>query len=146
MKAFFERILALILALFSALGISLKTPETTPVVKPTGSDIYAVDGGKVTFAFASNPTTGYTWEAQQEGTSVKQTKDWYEAEPAARGNVATAGRGGTQYYIYKAAAPGKTTLTFAYQRPWETEGPIKSYVVEVTVGKDLSITDINIVS
>ena len=146
MKAFFEKMIALFLAVLSALGISLTTPETpeAPTVKPTGSDVYVIDGGTVTFAFASNPTTGYTWEVAQDGTSVKQTKDWYEAEPEARGKVATAGSGGTQYYTFEAVAAGKTTLTFNYLRPWETEGPIKSHVAVVTVDKDLKITDVTI--
>ena len=144
MKAIFEKLIALFLALFSALGIGLKTPGE-PVLKPTGNDIYAVDGSKVTFAFSSNPTTGYTWEAKQDGASVKQAKDWYEADPEASGKVAMAGRGGTQYYIYEAVSAGGTTLTFNYLRPWETEGPIKSYVVKVTVDQSLKITDVAIV-
>ena len=149
MKAFIAKMIALFLALFAALGINLKTPEepdVTPPVKPAESDIYVVDGGKVTFAFSSNPTTGYGWEATQDGTSVKQTKGWYESDKDPRSNVATAGRGGTQYYTYEAVSEGKTTLTFGYLRPWESEGPIKSYVVAVTVDRDLKISDIAILS
>ena len=36
--------------------------------------------------------------------------------------------------------PGTTTITFTYQRPWETDPPITTYVAVVVVADDLSVT------
>ena len=144
MKEFFEKLLAFVLAILSALGIGLKTPET-PAVTLSGTDTYSIDGDTVTFALASNPTTGYSWTAKQEGNLLEQTETRYEGEPAPKGEVAVAGRGGTEFFVYKAVAAGKATLTFSYERPWEQEDPIKTYVVQITVGNDLKITDVTVV-
>ncbi len=141
MKEFFQKMVAFFLAILAALGISLKTPET-PSITLSENDSYAVDDGTVTFAFASNPSTGYTWEVRQEGKSVKQSRAWYESGTDERGDIAIAGRSGTQFYTYQAVAAGKTTLTFDYARPWEKEPPIKSYEVCITVDKDLKISDV----
>ena len=51
-----------------------------------------------------------------------------------------AGQGGTQYYVYRAVKPGTTTITFTYQRPWETDPPITTYVAVVAVADDLSVS------
>lgn len=143
MKDFFQKMIAFFLALLSALGISLKAPSE-PALKLSDDDTYSVSGSTVTFALSSNPSTGYSWTVQQEGNSVKQTKTWYESDQDEHSNVAIAGRGGTEFFTFTAQSKGKSTVTFSYARPWESEPPIKSYVVTITVAEDLSIADVSV--
>ena len=144
MKDFFQKMIAFFLALLSALGISLKAPSE-PALKLSDDDTYSVSGSTVTFALSSNPSTGYSWTVQQEGNSVKQTKIWYESDQDEHSNVAIAGRGGTEFFTFTAQSKGKSTVTFIYERPWEKDGSIKSYVVSITVAEDLTISDVTVV-
>ncbi len=134
MKAFFAKITAFFLAVLAFFGLSPKTPAQpeTPV-----SDGYAIIENGVQFSFAANATTGYSWAQTQEGDSLALDKEYYtspKTEPP------MAGQGGTQFYNYRVVKPGTTTLTFTYQRPWEQEPPISTYVAVVVVADDLSVT------
>ena len=134
MKAFFAKITAFFLAVLAFFGLSPKPaqPET-----PVGNDGYAIIENGVQFSFAANATTGYSWAQTQEGDSLALDKEYYAAPKT---EPPMAGQGGTQFYNYRAVKPGTTTLTFTYQRPWEQEPPITTYVAVVVVGDDLSVT------
>ena len=144
MKEFFQKMIAFFLALLAALGIGLKSSDE-PAIILSEDDGYTVNDNTVSFAFASNPSTGYSWEVKKSGKSVKQTKEWYESGIDERGDLAIAGRSGTQFYTFTAVAAGKTTLTFTYERAWEKEvEALKTYVVCITVSDDLKISDVAI--
>ena len=134
MKAFFAKITAFFLAVLAFFGLSPKPaqPET-----PAETDGYAIVETGVQFYFAANVTTGYSWAQTQQGDSVILEKEYYAAPKT---EPPMAGQGGTQFYNYRAVKPGTTTLTFTYQRPWEQEPPITTYVAVVVVGDDLSVT------
>ncbi len=67
-------------------------------------------------ALQSNPTTGYTWELSIEPEGVITTKPKeFIATKSDR-----VGEGGTTTWLLMANRVGSTTLTFSYQRPWET--------------------------
>ena len=135
MKAFFARITAFFLAILAFFGISPKTPEPDVTV---GNDGYAIIEHGVQFSFDANASTGYSWAQQTDGDSVVLEKEFYTSPKPEANGVALAGQGGTQYYNYRAVKPGTTTITFTYQRPWENEPPIKTYVAIVVVANDLS--------
>ncbi|MBQ4365091.1 MAG: protease inhibitor I42 family protein [Clostridia bacterium] len=137
MKAFFSRITAFFLAILAFFGISPKTPEPDVTV---GNDGYAIIEHGVQFSFDANASTGYSWAQQTDGDSVVLEKEFYTSPKPEANGVALAGQGGTQYYNYRAVKPGTTTITFTYQRPWENEPPIKTYVAIVIVANDLSVT------
>ena len=69
-----------------------------------------------TIALQSNPTTGYIWtlSIEPEGVITTKSKEF----------IANAsdyvGVGGTTSWLMIANRIGSTTLTFHYQRPWET--------------------------
>ena len=133
MKAFFAKITAFFLAVLAFFGLSPKTPAPEVTI---GSDGYAIIEHGVQFSFAANATTGYSWAQKQEGDSVVLEKEFYTAPK----NTGMVGQGGTQYYNYRAVKPGTTTITFTYQRPWETDPPITTYVAVVAVADDLSVS------
>ena len=67
-------------------------------------------------ALRSNPTTGYTWTLSIEPSGVITTKSKeFIANTSDR-----VGVGGTTSWLLMANRVGLTTLTFHYQRPWET--------------------------
>ena len=67
-------------------------------------------------ALQSNPTTGYTWTLSIEPAGVITTKSKeFIANASDR-----VGVGGTTSWLLMANRVGSTTLTFHYQRPWET--------------------------
>ena len=137
MKAIFSRITAFFLAILAFFGLSPKQakPEVT-----IGNDGYAIIERGVQFSFDANATTGFSWEQKADGSSVVLEKEFYTSPKAEEHGVALAGQGGTQYYNYRAVKPGTTTITFTYQRPWETNPPAKTYVAVVVVANDLSVT------
>ena len=135
MKAFFAKITAFILAILAFFGLSPKTPAQPET--PAETDGYAIVETGVQFYFAANATTGYSWAQTQQGDSVALDKEYYAAPKT---EPPMAGQGGTQYYVYRAVKPGTTTITFTYQRPWETNPPITTYVAVVAVADDLSVS------
>jgi inhibitor of cysteine peptidase len=78
----------------------------------------------------ANPTTGFTWEAQNlDGKLIAQTGD---AEFKSDTNL--TGASGMLTLRFKALAPGKTTLHLVYHRPWEKDiPPIGQYDLDVTI-------------
>lgn len=135
MKAFFAKITAFFLAVLAFFGLSPKTPAQPE--PPAETDSYAIVETGVQFYFAANATTGYSWAQTQEGDSVALEKEYYAAPKT---EPPMAGQGGTQFYVYRAVKPGTTTITFTYQRPWETNPPITTYVAVVVVADDLSVS------
>ncbi len=97
---------------------------------------YTVSQKSVQFTFVSNPSTGYSWSYTQNGESVLMTKEDYRSGD--KGN--TAGAPGTQLYTFTAVKQGKTTVTFIYERPWENNDPIYTYVAVISVDAELHVT------
>lgn len=142
MTALLHRITALFLAIFAFFGIHFSHADPAPTEPQTITQeaSYTVEGADVTFSFPANPSTGYTWETEIDGSSVQLTKEIYISAQDTADGVAMAGVPGTQTYTYTAIQAGKTTLIFRYLRPWEHADPIDTYCAVITVGSDLSIT------
>ena len=132
MQAIIQRILAFFFAVLAFFGVTPKQAQPDVTV---GNDGYAIVEEGVQFSFAANSTTGYTWEAKADGDSVVLEKAFYTAP-----KTGLVGQGGTQFFNYRAVKAGTTTLTFTYQRTWETNPPVKTYVAVVTVAADRSVT------
>jgi len=80
-----------------------------------------------------NPTTGYSWRLSKiEGEAIEAVgKPSYVADKNPQKRVGT---GGTYHFTFRAAKPGKATLTLAYARPWEKDTPpIKTFTLTVEV-------------
>jgi len=70
-------------------------------------------------ALNSNPTTGYNWEESYDEAMLKLVESKYE--PGKQAEEGMVGAGGTQYFRFQSLKTGKTEITLAYKRSWETE-------------------------
>ncbi len=74
------------------------------------------NGEQFTIALTANPTTGYSWSAE-DNDDVKQVS----SKQVAGGTM--PGAGGTQMLTFEATAKGSTTLVLNYARPFEQDQP-----------------------
>jgi inhibitor of cysteine peptidase len=99
--------LSLLLLVGSVFSISAHNNKNAQVGRPFTIDL------------VGNPTTGYTWTATIEDPAiVNQSDHKYKANPLAAG---LAGVSGTETLTFIPSAPGQTTLTVEYRRPWEPQ-------------------------
>jgi len=114
MRRFLVLVVASILAvcLIAGCGAGVKTYTDTQKTISVGVNQEFI------IALDSNPTTGYDWEESHDAAMVKLVEKKYRPDEKAAGLV---GAGGTQYFQFKALKVGKTSITFAYKRPWEED-------------------------
>jgi len=73
----------------------------------------------ILIALESNPTTGYSWEANYDETMLELVEETYElGEYAQQGLV---GAGGTELFRFRALESGEIEITMVYKRSWEEE-------------------------
>jgi inhibitor of cysteine peptidase len=96
-----------------------------------GSQVDVKVGGLIDISLESNPSTGYTWEAQDLDTTMFEQLD----DPVFRSsNPNLIGSGGILTLTFKVLKAGTTSLTLVYHRPWETNvDPNDSFTVTLTV-------------
>ena len=76
-------------------------------------------GEKLIIRLPGNPTTGYGWFVQTcDSTFLHQPDD-----PAYTSDSNLLGAGGQYTFTFDTTAPGKTTLTLVYHRPWKKDKP-----------------------
>ncbi|MGZ6372117.1 MAG: protease inhibitor I42 family protein [Candidatus Limnocylindria bacterium] len=95
-----------------------------------GQTVTVVSGGQITIDLPGNPTTGYSWAATIGDPSVLSES----SPPVFTPSSSALGAGGTYMFQYRARAAGRSVLTLAYQRSWETGvPPQKTYQITVVV-------------
>ena len=115
-----------------ALQLAMPAPANTPAPRPVeqaaaiqdqnqqyvnpGATTSVVAGCRFTMTLASNPTTGYQWhmEKKPEPTVAILITNVY-CPPETK----MCGAGGHEKWTFLAKGQGRTTITFAYTRPWE---------------------------
>ena len=98
-----------------------------------GSVVELGKGQALVVTLESNPTTGYSWEVSEVDEDVLMQIGEPEFKQAAAEGEQVVGAGGTETF-YFASAPGETTLTLVYHRPWEQDvEPEEIFSVEVIV-------------
>ena len=82
---------------------------------------------------ASNPTTGYSWSFTNnpEGVLTSTGESRYRQD-----SPGLVGSGGLEDFPFKAVHPGRATLRFMYERPWECGTPAAQEVVYSVVVRD----------
>lgn len=70
-------------------------------------------GEDLAIVLPANPTTGYNWQVEAEGTYLAFLSQ--EFEPGGAG----VGAGGREAFQLRALRPGCTRLRFYYRRSWE---------------------------
>ena len=102
-----------------------------------GSEVQIAEGsaefsqGDLVVKLDANPTTGYEWTFQIDGSAVQPDGD--EFVPASDGAQPKTGEGGVHTFNFKADGSGEATLTFTYARSWEASDSDKSVVLHATV-------------
>jgi inhibitor of cysteine peptidase len=61
----------------------------------------------------SNPSTGYSWEANFEENELMLENRIYQAESS------LIGGGGKEKFIFRSLTKGETIISMKYRRPWE---------------------------
>lgn len=116
----------IILALAAALLISACGKET-----PTPQT--------VTVTLESNPTTGYSWQAEQTEELFKIDSSYSENEHP-EGMV---GVGGNETFTFTPLKAGKTEVTLTYARPWEGGEQADQVVYVFEIDNGLQVKMIN---
>jgi inhibitor of cysteine peptidase len=83
----------------------------------SGKTINAGVNQELTIALGSNPTTGYSWQADYDKAALEKVSNDYKADDHPGKQL--VGSGGTEYFVFKALQKGQTKLNFTYRRPWE---------------------------
>ena len=111
-------ILGLALVVMIGLPAGCATMEETTYSNPAQAINVGVGQG-FNIALDSNPTTGYSWEAQFDSTVIELVEKRYQTSEAAGTGI--VGAGGTETFEFKARTKGETKITMTYKRRWESE-------------------------
>lgn len=84
----------------------------------------------------ANPTTGFSWQAEQE-PELFELVEFYTAQPQAE---PISGAGGWQSFILTPKGPGTLQLSLRYSRPWEPGDNDPQLLYSLAIAEDLSIT------
>jgi len=100
----------------------------------------AVRVGKTfTISLESNPTTGYSWQAEFNTEFLELVNKEYVSEST------LIGAGGTETFKFLALKQGQVEITMIYKRSWETEyADKKTYTMEILppVAKILTVKQV----
>ncbi|MFW6163315.1 MAG: protease inhibitor I42 family protein [Planctomycetota bacterium] len=125
-------------AVVSALVLAALAAKKRPMdITPRHADeaVEALDGQTLRVRLPATPSTGYTWTVRVlKGDAVaQQGKPVFERAEATEGKV---GAGGTLILSFRAVKPGRSTVLFEYQRPWEEKDPARTQVLRFTIQPD----------
>lgn len=86
-------------------------------------------GDRLVLSLPSNPTTAYSWTYREQPSEqvLEEVRQWYESDSM------LIGSGGSQYWEYKAVAPGSASIKLIYSRPWNNKPPAKEFTLSVNV-------------
>ncbi len=125
---------------YQSAGPEEELEEETPVVEeeegptPEISTTTAQVGQIFTIVLEANPTTGYSWQVDNDEEFVTlESRDYIVPEPA-EGEEPLVGAGGEETFTFNALQAGNTEITFSYAKEWEAEvPPIEIKVYQVTI-------------
>ncbi len=105
-----------------------------------GTVVSMSTGNTLTVTLAGNPTTGYAWEIAAVDAAVLAPAgepQYVSDDPPAGAGEDIVGGGGTYTFTFTAVAPGDTTLSLVYRRPFEPDDtpPIETFAVNATVAE-----------
>lgn len=93
---------------------------------------------KLEIKFKSNPSTGYTWKYTVSNKDVIDIKEAYDDSNCPKD---VTGCGGQMIYTINPKKEGKTTIKFRYLRPWDESTLWYTATYEITVDKDLKVSE-----
>jgi len=83
-------------------------------------------GGTFTISLESNPTTGYSWQAEFDTESLELVSEDFTTDST------LIGAGGVQKFEFMALKQGQVLVTMVYKRPWEDES-IDTKIIPVNI-------------
>ncbi len=93
---------------------------------PLADHIMSYVGGTFEIVLDSNPTTGYSWQAEYDAAYLELVDQTFQASSD------LIGAGGTETFIFRPLQDGETETTMTYKRPWEQDAlQTELYVVVV---------------
>jgi len=101
----------------------------TPVID--GNKINTKVGETFSIKLDSNPTTGYSWQAEYDDSFLELVDQGYVL-PDESGDL--VGAGGTEIFEFRALEEGQTTVTMIYKRSWEEEA-LEERVYKIVIVK-----------
>ncbi len=93
-------------------------------------------GQTLVVTLESNPTTGYSWELEQE-REFFAVRSFYTAAPQ---KMPVSGSGGWQSFVLTPMQAGTAELSFTCSRPWEPNETDPHFTCTVEISEDLSVT------
>lgn len=97
-----------------------------------GKSFVIAQGGSIILALEANPSTGYSWELNDQDPEASLLQQ--EGEPEFTSNDPdAAGAGGTITYTFLAADAGEMKVSFIYLGPDVQEAPTKTFEFNLTV-------------
>jgi len=96
------------------------TADSGQVVKVSINDTFDI-------TLDSNPTTGYSWQAEYDEAYLVLVDRAFEPSSDA------IGAGGVEVFTFQALKDGETKVTMTYKRAWE-DTSLESQVFEVKIG------------
>ena len=94
--------------------------QTQPIETQDGEIVEVKSGEDFAITLEANPTTGYQWEVDFNSNFIQLIDREYIPNSSPPGLV---GSGGQEAFDFLALKPGKTDITFSYQREWEQGVP-----------------------
>jgi len=101
-------------------------PEGNVMQDDTSGPTVAEVGETFTISLESNPTTGYSWQAEFDAESLELVSEDFSSDST------LLGAGGVQKFEFRALKQGQFQVTMIYKRPWENES-IDTKVIDVKI-------------
>ncbi len=124
----------LILACSNSHETAAANPESGPAGKrlAAGETTRVQQGDEMVVALQTDDGKGHEWRYSQSDSSVLE---FIELQAKSHDAAGEDDRAPSDYYfVWKAKAPGQTTLTYQYVLPWQSgEKPLKALKYEVVV-------------
>jgi len=111
------RVMPILLMIMSLLVVSCASAAPKEFTSPKQT-IEVQVGEQFIIILDSNPTTGYSWEADFDESFLKLAKSEYEPSDKPEGMVGT---GGKERFVFEGLNKGDTQVRLTYKRPWEQE-------------------------
>lgn len=128
--------ISLVIAACLFAGCATTTNIKTLTAFDNNKQVNLVVGQSFMVQLTSNPTTGYRWIYQQEGTAFVEPvgEPRYQSGPAPVGMV---GGAGTEYFTFKATSAGQQTLKLVYLRPFERDvAPVQTVTYNLVINSN----------
>ncbi len=134
MREILAFVVPVVLSIMLSVASACSPPQQTSAISLSADDagrrIELSKGHTLNISLASNPTTGYRWEAKDLDEEILRQI----GEPEFESQSKLVGAPGVEILRFQAVGAGRTALNLVYRRSWEMNvQPLETYSVEVVV-------------